>query len=242
MLYLLGTSSLPKISLTEKSILQPFLDPDEISCDAGLLTSADLSAMDFSRRDDCDVTFLMMACEFGRLNAVQMLLQCGVDMNAVDKWGHSALHYACGCGFADCIEELLVNGAHWRIRGCKELGALTPPEMAVSRGFGGVWERAYKRALRQIARTVRAKRREKRQQSVGDEVLSRIEMLSHMADKEVQITKQDDVFQRIEDCREVSPSLRIGAYLCLFQAKDLIIILLALAVATLLSEVLRHSV
>jgi ankyrin repeat protein len=57
----------------------------------------------------------MMACEFGCITAAKTLLRCGVEIDAVDKWGHSALHYAGGGGHGDCIGEALVAGANWKI-------------------------------------------------------------------------------------------------------------------------------
>jgi hypothetical protein len=177
MLFLLGTSSLPQISLPKKSISQIFLTPNEVSCDQGSITAADLKSLDIEARDDCEVTYLMMACEFGLVDAVRMLLEWGLDINAVNKWGHTALHYAYGAGSEDCIEELLVKGANEKIRGCKELGAMTPREMAISRSFGDAWEKSYKRARTRIRRRVRKMRQKRRRDGLEDEVFHGLDLL-----------------------------------------------------------------
>ena len=77
----------------------------------------------------------------------------------------------------------MVNTAACRIKRYKELETLTPPEMAISRGFGGVWNRKLKKVTRWIASTAGARRREERLSRLGNEVFFRIEVLYWMIDE-----------------------------------------------------------
>jgi hypothetical protein len=168
MIFILGTASRHKLKIPKKSITQLFFPSDEIDCPEGPLRASDLTALNPNLRDDCDVTFLMMACEFGCITATKALLRCGVEIDAVDKWGHSALHYAGGGGHGDCIEELLVAGTNWKIRGSESCDSMTPAVMAASRGNSEIWDRAFERATKRRARSVRARRKAKKHQQFDE--------------------------------------------------------------------------
>jgi ankyrin repeat protein len=81
MIYVLGTATLPKIELTEKSLVQLLFAANDVECAAGPLLESDLKRLDLNICDNCGVTFLMMACEFGRAEAVKALICAGADVN-----------------------------------------------------------------------------------------------------------------------------------------------------------------
>ena len=172
-MFVLGTDTLPPVELEDKSLVQLMFDdyrhasskepPDtctpnmtdntattKVLCARGpLILETDLPTMDLDMRDDANVTFMMMACEFGAVRAVQALVDAGADVDAVDDWGNSALHYACGAGHRACIEALLLAGArHGRESlNCEALGCQSPEDMAESRGHGLVFGEAMKAVL-----------------------------------------------------------------------------------------------
>jgi Ankyrin repeats (many copies) len=81
MIYVLGTATLPKIELTEKSLVQLLFAANDVECAAGPLLESDLKRLDLNICDNCGVTFLMMACEFGRAEAVKALICACADVN-----------------------------------------------------------------------------------------------------------------------------------------------------------------
>lgn len=157
---MLGTHSFPKIRMRQKSVVQLFLAPNDIECVEGELSEHDISSLNIRKKDNCNVTFLMVASEFGAIHAIRVLIKHGIDIDAVDLWGNSALHYAADSGHADCIEELLVAGTTWQ--GVKNKDGVTADAMAIASGHGRIWDRAMRRAVLRRVEIVRSKRREKR--------------------------------------------------------------------------------
>jgi len=66
-------------------------------------------------------TPLMVACASGSLEAVNVLLEHGAQVDAADPLGDTALHLACGSGRAEVVEALLAAGANANAR-CQEGG------------------------------------------------------------------------------------------------------------------------
>src|SRR5438105_1147965 len=54
---------------------------------------------------------LMIACSRGELARAEALVAEGEDVNARDRFGHTALMYAAGAGHAAVVELLLSSGA-----------------------------------------------------------------------------------------------------------------------------------
>jgi ankyrin repeat protein len=54
-------------------------------------------------------TALWLACEYGRMNAVLVLLEAGADMKIADRWGRTALDRARESGRHDCVAVLEVS-------------------------------------------------------------------------------------------------------------------------------------
>ena len=79
------------------------------------------------RRDNC--TPLMMACQYGHMNAVTFLIEHGANMDLQDEDGNTALHYAVNAGAVDTLLDL---GALHLIPVCNKHG-LTPLLQASNR-------------------------------------------------------------------------------------------------------------
>ena len=79
------------------------------------------------RRDNC--TPLMMACQYGHMNAVTFLIEHGANMDLQDEDGNTALHYAVNAGAVDTLLDL---GALHLIPVCTKHG-LTPLLQASNR-------------------------------------------------------------------------------------------------------------
>jgi ankyrin repeat protein len=57
-------------------------------------------------------TFFIWAAELGRTSQVKFLLSCGSNVNAVDTFGSTGLHYAVGRRNFDMVNLLIQNGAN----------------------------------------------------------------------------------------------------------------------------------
>eukprot|EP00123_Amoebidium_parasiticum_P009805 comp19720_c2_seq1/m.23478 comp19720_c2_seq1/g.23478 ORF comp19720_c2_seq1/g.23478 comp19720_c2_seq1/m.23478 type:complete len:463 (-) comp19720_c2_seq1:26-1414(-) len=78
-------------------------------------------------------TLLMVACKYGRLGIIRMLLEdFNAEVNFVGGLGHfTALHYAAWHGHIEVVRYLLSRGADWRVRnGDGE----TPEQSALAHG------------------------------------------------------------------------------------------------------------
>jgi len=51
----------------------------------------------------------MLAASHGRLEMLELLLECGADVNARDNDGSTALMCACEHGYMDIVQTLLVH-------------------------------------------------------------------------------------------------------------------------------------
>lgn len=63
-----------------------------------------------------DITPLHYACYHGSINCVELLLDLGADVNAIDKDGKSVLTYAVYSGDMRIIKKLLIHGADKTIK------------------------------------------------------------------------------------------------------------------------------
>jgi ankyrin repeat protein len=61
-------------------------------------------------------TFLIWAAELGRISEARFFLDCGCDVNAADRFGSTALHYAVGNQNIQMVELLIKNGANLCLR------------------------------------------------------------------------------------------------------------------------------
>ena len=78
------------------------------------------------------ITPLHCACIRGSKNAVDLLLDLGANINAVDKDGNNCLHYAVNSNNQNLLKKLLVRGADKNIRNKKnEL----PLDLAINNNF-----------------------------------------------------------------------------------------------------------
>lgn len=68
------------------------------------------------------------AVEFGDINSVQRVIDCGIDVNVRDTYGHSALHIAALKGKTEIAKVLLQNQAE--INACDD-NAQTPLHFSV---------------------------------------------------------------------------------------------------------------
>jgi len=68
---------------------------------------------------------LMMAAAFGHAEVAHLLLEAGVDLNAQNKDGDTALHSAAFLGHPEIVEDLLSHGAD---AGLSNLKGSTPPD------------------------------------------------------------------------------------------------------------------
>ena len=57
------------------------------------------------------LTALHVACQLGREECCELILQMKPDVNATSEAGRSALHFACQCGNPTCCELLIQHGA-----------------------------------------------------------------------------------------------------------------------------------
>jgi serine/threonine-protein phosphatase 6 regulatory ankyrin repeat subunit A/serine/threonine-protein phosphatase 6 regulatory ankyrin repeat subunit B len=92
---------------------------------------------DASSRDDEDATPVMLACEEGHLEVVQMLLEAteGQGLEDRDRNGWTALHLAAAAGHKDVVAFLLSKGADATTKGAMQE---TPLMKACAWGKGGV--------------------------------------------------------------------------------------------------------
>ena len=70
-----------------------------------------------------NITPLHYACYHGAINSVELLMDLGADVNAVDKDGKSVLTYAVYSGDARIVKKLLIKGADKKI---KDIDGNTP--------------------------------------------------------------------------------------------------------------------
>lgn len=89
------------------------------------------SEQDLSRKNKSGSTPLMSAVIWGNRKAVRRLLEKGTrQVNSVDKYGRTPLHYAAWLGLYDITSMLLRHGALSYI---KDNFSLTPIDIALSR-------------------------------------------------------------------------------------------------------------
>ena len=69
-----------------------------------------------TREDSLEFTLLMAAGE-NEMELVQELINSGVDVNAEDRFGWTALHYATREGYLDLVRYLISQGADINKRG-----------------------------------------------------------------------------------------------------------------------------
>lgn len=83
------------------------------------------------------MTYLMHYVSTGNTREVEALIQQGVDLNAVDEDGDTALYYAVSRGYRNIVDLLLKHGANPNIVGLRrnpgELGS--PLEFATDKGW-----------------------------------------------------------------------------------------------------------
>ena len=87
---------------------------------------------DYRSIDFVDWTLLEKACAAKSVAALKILLRHGVNINAVDKNGDSALHLACSYGYFECVRFLLDAGADWTLINKK---GQTPAETSLDESF-----------------------------------------------------------------------------------------------------------
>ena len=72
---------------------------------------------------------LFAAARKGDIEAVKVVLQKGVDVNAKTRYGATALHYACDRGHLEVVRFLIERGADVNARAeidCNGMGGQTP--------------------------------------------------------------------------------------------------------------------
>ena len=55
--------------------------------------------------------YLLLAATSGNLEEIKYALLCGADINAIDGWESTALHYATISGYVDIVQYLIEQGA-----------------------------------------------------------------------------------------------------------------------------------
>jgi ankyrin repeat protein len=75
-------------------------------------------------------TFLIWAAELGRISEVQLLLDCGSDVNAADVFGTTGLHYAVSNKNFQMVELLVKNRANPRLQDREGITALQRAAMS----------------------------------------------------------------------------------------------------------------
>ncbi|MGE0462192.1 MAG: ankyrin repeat domain-containing protein [Vicinamibacterales bacterium] len=81
-------------------------------------------------------TTVLEAARHGDKDAVRALLKQGVDVNAAEGDGMTALHWAARAGDAELVQMLLYGGAN--VKAATRLGAYTPLMMAAQAGHSAV--------------------------------------------------------------------------------------------------------
>ena len=61
--------------------------------------------------DDADQNPLIESCALNSMDVIRLLVSHGVDVNAMDYYGHTCLSVACEKGYDDIVELLLDHGA-----------------------------------------------------------------------------------------------------------------------------------
>ena len=54
---------------------------------------------------------LHVACAEGNIDLINTLLDCGVDVDEIDRNGWPAMHYAICAGHFECAQKLIAKGA-----------------------------------------------------------------------------------------------------------------------------------
>jgi alpha-tubulin suppressor-like RCC1 family protein len=62
-------------------------------------------------RDNADNTLLIVACQNGHANVVQLLIEHGADLSSSNSKGNTALHFCFAYGHTDIGKDLIDNGA-----------------------------------------------------------------------------------------------------------------------------------
>ena len=84
---------------------------------------------------DLGITPLHCACIKGSKNAVDLLLDLGANINALDKEGNNCLHYAVNSNNANLIKKLLIRGADKTIKNQK---SETPLDLAILNNYNEI--------------------------------------------------------------------------------------------------------
>lgn len=88
--------------------------PHDVACEkryAGVLAALLASGADAHCQDADGVTALMLACRFGLAHLAALLLQSHPSCrHLTDKWGNTALHWACACRQAHMLHVLATAG------------------------------------------------------------------------------------------------------------------------------------
>lgn len=75
-----------------------------------IIHGAKIHKGDFGSRTDNE-TYLMLATRNGKFDMIQLLVECGENVNARNKRGYTALHYAISLGRYDVVDYLINNNA-----------------------------------------------------------------------------------------------------------------------------------
>ena len=62
-----------------------------------------------NKLDEGGMSLLMWACDRGRLDILEFLLENGADVNAQDEDGQTCLHYAVSCDYVDLVKALVAQ-------------------------------------------------------------------------------------------------------------------------------------
>lgn len=79
-------------------------------CCAWICWCVPLTACDLAWRQH-QGCLLHLAAEYDRLALVRPVLDMGADVNAMNKFGHTPINYACGWGHREVAVELAMLGA-----------------------------------------------------------------------------------------------------------------------------------
>lgn len=84
------------------------------------------SRVDVNQRDSEGLTALHWACDRGKADLVELLLDRGSEINSQATDGQTPLHYAASCSHDSVVKILLANGAD---AGVKDADGATPIEL-----------------------------------------------------------------------------------------------------------------
>lgn len=78
-----------------------------------LITKAgvDVQAVHEVEKEGQGLTALHLAVRYNHVDCMKLLIASGADVNATDNFGFRPIHDAALCGYAECLQELINNGA-----------------------------------------------------------------------------------------------------------------------------------